>query len=108
MKTTRTYAKLPVPEDIYNEIKEKLTKAGYEHAFLSNGCIDMHGIALEKAEPKKEDKEFSSERAMRYDSFLRTHRPKGAKDGDEQAFYIGFHKGYDSGFKVGSDAKPTK
>ncbi len=43
---SHTYAILKVSEASYNEIKEKLEKAGYEHA-IEEGVIDMHGIALE-------------------------------------------------------------
>lgn len=46
---THTYAVLPVPKEFYDFVENFLKEAGYEHAFLENGCIDMHGIAL-KAE----------------------------------------------------------
>jgi hypothetical protein len=47
---THTYASLEVTPAVYDEIKDKLTKAGYHHSFLSNGIIDMHGIGLERGE----------------------------------------------------------
>jgi hypothetical protein len=48
---THTYVILKVSPAAYAEIKEKLEKAGYEHAFHDGRdedgiVIDMHGIAL--------------------------------------------------------------
>jgi len=45
---THTYALLEVSVPVYEEIKEKLLAAGYQHAFNDKGEIDMHGIALVK------------------------------------------------------------
>lgn len=45
---TYTVAELEVSEEAYNEIKEKLAEAGYQHAFKVGGKIDMKGIALKK------------------------------------------------------------
>lgn len=42
---TYTYAVLEISSDAYEEIKAKLQKAGYDHAFHDR-VIDMHGIAL--------------------------------------------------------------
>jgi hypothetical protein len=43
---THTYAVLEISSAAYEEIKEKLKAAGYQHAFQSSGEIDMHGIAV--------------------------------------------------------------
>lgn len=43
---THTYAVLELSALAYNEIKEKLKEAGYDHAFMDNGEIDMHGIGI--------------------------------------------------------------
>lgn len=45
MTYTRTYAKLPVSPAAFDEIREKMEKAGYEVECL---LLDMHGIALER------------------------------------------------------------
>lgn len=51
MRSTRTYAILPVSGSAYLEIRKALDQAGYgEHAFhgtASDEVIDMHGIALQ-------------------------------------------------------------
>lgn len=43
---TRTYATLDVSPECYQEIRERLETAAYDHAFHEDGVIDMHGIAL--------------------------------------------------------------
>lgn len=46
---TRTYAVLEISSAAYQEIREKLEKAGYDHAFHEKDygeIIDMHGIAV--------------------------------------------------------------
>lgn len=46
---TYTYAILPVSRSTYDEIRSKLSEAGYQHAFHQDEgseVIDMHGIAL--------------------------------------------------------------
>lgn len=43
---THTYAVLEVSNIAYNEIAEKLVAAGYQHAFGTDGTIDMHGIGI--------------------------------------------------------------
>lgn len=45
---THTYAELEVSEATYNEIAGKLKKADYDQAFMGEGVIDMHGIALKR------------------------------------------------------------
>jgi len=54
---THTYAILDVSSAAYEEIRQKLAEAGYEHAFNDDGdgreCIDMHGVAL-RSEPSPE------------------------------------------------------
>lgn len=49
MKATHTYALLEVTPEVYAEIRAKLEAAGYQHAFLEDGAIDMHGIAITRA-----------------------------------------------------------
>lgn len=46
MRTSRTFAILEVSRAAYDEIRELLKEAGYEHAFVDE-LIDMHGIALQ-------------------------------------------------------------
>jgi hypothetical protein len=43
MRSTHTYARLPLSPQAYEEIATKLRTAGYDHAFIGNGDIDMHG-----------------------------------------------------------------
>jgi hypothetical protein len=52
---THTYAVLELSKAAHEEIATKLRAAGYDHSFMEDGVIDMHGIAvaLEK-EPKHE------------------------------------------------------
>jgi hypothetical protein len=50
---TYTYSLLEVSAAIYEEISSKLLAAGYEHAINQKGEIDMHGIALSKADIEK-------------------------------------------------------
>jgi hypothetical protein len=45
LRQTHTFATLEVAGSTYDEIREKLKSAGYEHAFV-DGAIDMHGIGL--------------------------------------------------------------
>lgn len=54
---TYTYVVLEISDAAYREIKQKLTDAGYEHAFHDD-VIDMHGIAVQSdvpATPKKKE-----------------------------------------------------
>lgn len=46
LTSTHTYAELEVSKAAYMEIGQKLRNADYEHAFMSDGTIDMHGIGL--------------------------------------------------------------
>lgn len=51
-RSTHTYVLLELSESAYEEIRQKLEAAGYQHAFHSNPDapasprIDMHGIAV--------------------------------------------------------------
>ena len=49
---THTYAELAVSEAAYAEVAGKLRDAGYDHAFLEDGVIDMQGIGVTKSEPR--------------------------------------------------------
>lgn len=50
MGLTHTYAVLDVSPDVFQEIRNKLERAGYGHTFIDRADggleIDMHGIAL--------------------------------------------------------------
>ena len=46
LTVTRTYVHLPLSQPAYDEIAAELREAGYDHAFRSDGSIDMHGIAV--------------------------------------------------------------
>lgn len=50
MRSTYTYATMDVSKAAFDEIKTKLTAAGYEDQIRGDGdgllIIDMHGIAL--------------------------------------------------------------
>jgi hypothetical protein len=48
---SHTYALLDVSWETYKEIRNKLEAAGYQHAFGTDGEIDMHGIALTMEHP---------------------------------------------------------
>lgn len=48
LTSTHTFAELEVSPDTYDEIAEKLRVAEYDHAFMDDGTIDMHGIGLTK------------------------------------------------------------
>lgn len=43
---THTYATLGLSKAAYDEIRDKLKAAGYDHAFIHDGTIDMHGIGV--------------------------------------------------------------
>lgn len=48
---TYTYAILKVSRGTYDEIRQKLKAAAYDHAFHRDGAvevIDMHGVALQE------------------------------------------------------------
>lgn len=46
IRTTHTYAILKIDPEAFADIKWQLKQAGYEHAFMPNGEIDMAGIAI--------------------------------------------------------------
>lgn len=46
MRTTYTYALLPVSKATYDEIAGKLRVAGYDHVFDQEGVINLHGLAI--------------------------------------------------------------
>ena len=57
LRTTYTYVTLEVSPETYYEIYDKLAAAEYDQCFHksdSSGAplIDMHGLALVKAEPR--------------------------------------------------------
>lgn len=46
MRSTHTYVTLEISDEAYSEIRSKLATAGYQHAFMDGGEIDMEGIAV--------------------------------------------------------------
>ena len=46
MRTTHTVAVMKVPKSVYDLVAAELRAAGYDHAFLDDGSIDMTGVAL--------------------------------------------------------------
>lgn len=47
IRQTHTYVELEISEGAFEEIKQKLEAAGYQHTFMEDGAvIDMHGIAV--------------------------------------------------------------
>jgi hypothetical protein len=46
LRQTHTYAELEVSKAAYDEIAVLLRRAGYNHVFMEDGTIDMHGIGL--------------------------------------------------------------
>ena len=43
---SHTFVKLAISQAAYDEIEEKLRAAGYDHVFMEDKAIDMHGIAV--------------------------------------------------------------
>jgi hypothetical protein len=43
---THSIALLEISQKAWGEIAEKLREAGYDHAFVTDGVIDMHGIGI--------------------------------------------------------------
>lgn len=46
IRTTHTYALMDVSAETYAEIRRKLEEAGYQHAIMEDGVLDMHGIGI--------------------------------------------------------------
>lgn len=46
IRQTHTFAELELSKAAYDEIATKLRAAGYDHAFIDDGIIDMHGIGV--------------------------------------------------------------
>lgn len=46
IRQTHTYAELQLSPAAYDEIATKLRTASYDHAFMDDGAIDMHGIGV--------------------------------------------------------------
>lgn len=47
---THTFVELELSAAAYAEIETKLREAGYHHAFMDGGAIDMHGLAVAREE----------------------------------------------------------
>jgi len=52
LTTTHTYAELEISGAAYDEIYNKLRDADYQHAFMENGVIDMHGIGIAREQKR--------------------------------------------------------
>lgn len=52
---THTFATLEISTSAFDEIKKKLKDAGYDHAFVEDNVIDMHGIGLIPASEKSNE-----------------------------------------------------
>jgi len=50
---THTYAIMKVSKATYDEIERLLQEAGYDHAIMEDGALDMHGIAI--AHPQEDE-----------------------------------------------------
>jgi len=48
---THTVAILELNTSAFGEIASKLREAGYDHAFIDDGVIDMTGIGVKEATP---------------------------------------------------------
>ncbi len=48
---TYTFVHLELSPGAYDEIASKLRDAGYDHAFLEGGALDLHGLAAVRAQP---------------------------------------------------------
>lgn len=48
---TYTFVVLEVSSVAYQEIKDKLVRAGYDDQISEDGLIDMHGIAVKEKDP---------------------------------------------------------
>lgn len=55
IRSTHTIVELEVSAAAYNEIRSSLEAAGYQHAFLEDGVIDMSGIGV-MSKPTGEEK----------------------------------------------------
>lgn len=50
VRQTHTYVELELSQSAYDEVRRKLAEAGYDHAFMDDGAIDMHGLGVTRAE----------------------------------------------------------
>lgn len=59
LRSTYTFVTLAISKEAYEEIKQKLLAAGYNHSFVydfnDKESIDMHGIGLVE---EKEEEEY--------------------------------------------------
>ena len=58
LRSTHTFVTLAISKEAYQEIKQKLLAAGYNHSFVydfnDEETIDMHGIGLAEEKEKEE------------------------------------------------------
>lgn len=50
LNVTHTFVELELSRAAYDEIAAKLREAGYDHAFMEDGAIDMHGMGITRQE----------------------------------------------------------
>jgi hypothetical protein len=48
LRQTHTYVTMEISSAAWEEIAQKMREAGYDHVFMDDGEIDMHGIAVVK------------------------------------------------------------
>jgi len=46
LRQTHTYVEMEISQTAYDEIAAKFREAGYDHVFMKDEVMDMHGIAL--------------------------------------------------------------
>jgi hypothetical protein len=51
VRSTYTFVELELSPGAYDEIAHKLKAAAYDHCFGERGAIDMHGLAVTRADP---------------------------------------------------------
>lgn len=52
IRQSHTYVELELSAAAFDEIRQKLTDAGYDHCFMDDGAIDMHGLGVTRAAPE--------------------------------------------------------
>jgi hypothetical protein len=56
LRTTHTFATLPVSKRTFEEIHRKLKAASYDHSFIDEETIDMDGIGITYTPPTPKKK----------------------------------------------------
>lgn len=50
LRQTHTYVTMDISRSAWEEIAAKMLEAGYDHVFMDDDEIDMHGIAVKPIE----------------------------------------------------------